>query len=59
MIEFKIADKFNQLEKRAEDALLQIEEKGYARELQDDGYATVIKYGIAFMGKDCVVKMQE
>ena len=59
VIEFKIADKFNQLEKRAEDALLQIEEKGYARELQDDGYATVIKYGIAFMGKDCVVKMQE
>ena len=56
---YKIADKFNQLEKRAEDALLQIEEKGYARELQDDGYATVIKYGIAFMGKDCVVKMQE
>ena len=51
VIEFKIAEKFDQLEKRAEDALLQIEQRGYARELQDDGYATVIKYGIAFLGK--------
>lgn len=59
VIEFKIAEKFDQLEKRAEDALLQIEQRGYARELQDDGYATVIKYGIAFLGKDCLVKMQE
>ena len=59
VIEFKIAEKFDQLEKRAEDALLQIEQRGYARELQDDGYATVIKYGIAFLGKDCLVKMEE
>jgi hypothetical protein len=24
-----------------------------------DGYATVIKYGIAFLGKDCLIKMKE
>lgn len=59
VIEFKIAEKFNQLEKRADDALQQIEERGYVRELNDDGYETVIRYGISFLGKDCMVKMAE
>ncbi len=35
-------------------ALAQIEEKGYARELEDD-YAQVICYGIAFFKKRCLV----
>jgi hypothetical protein len=39
--------------------LQQIEDKKYAQELNDDGYATVIKYGIAFFGKDCLIKMAE
>lgn len=59
VIEFKIAKKFNQLEKKADEALEQIEDRGYVLELQDDGYETVVKYGIAFLGKDCRVKMQE
>lgn len=59
VIELKIAEKFNQLEKRAEEALEQIEAKGYVRELQDDGYEMVKKYGIAFLGKDCLVKMKD
>ena len=59
VIEFKIAKKFNQLEKKADEALKQIQDRGYVLELQDDGYETVVKYGIAFLGKDCRVKMQE
>ena len=59
VIESKIAEKFNQLEKRAEDALQQIEDRGYVRELNDDGYETVIRYGISFHGKDCMVRMRE
>jgi hypothetical protein len=59
VIEFKIANKFSDLDKRADDALQQIEDKKYVQELNDDGYATVIKYGIAFFGKDCLIKMRD
>lgn len=57
VLEFKVADKFSQLEEKAEDALRQVEERQYAKELEDDGYATVYRYGIAFCGKDCLVKL--
>ena len=40
-------------------ALRQIDERDYARELEDDGYAMVYRYGIAFCGKDCVVKLAQ
>ncbi|MBD5134357.1 MAG: AAA family ATPase [Lachnospiraceae bacterium] len=59
VIEFKIAEKFDELDRRAGDALKQIEDRGYARELNDDGYGQVIRYGIAFHGKDCLVKLGE
>jgi hypothetical protein len=59
VIEFKIANKFSELDKRADDALQQIEDRKYVQELNDDGYETVIKYGIAFFGKDCLIKMKE
>jgi hypothetical protein len=59
VIEFKIANKFSDLDKRADDALQQIEDKKYVQELNDDGYATVTKYGIAFFGKDCLIKMRD
>ena len=59
VLEFKVAEKFNQLDKAADEALAQIEDRGYVKELEDDGYATVYRYGIAFCGKDCVVKLAE
>ena len=59
VLEFKVAKKFNELDKAVDRALEQIEDKGYAKELEDDGYATVYRYGIAFCGKDCVVKLAE
>lgn len=43
----------------ADKALLQIEDRKYARELEDDGYATVYRYGIAFCRKDCVIKLYD
>jgi hypothetical protein len=36
----RIANKFSDLDKRADDALQQIEDKKYVQELNDDGYAT-------------------
>ena len=59
ILELKVCRNFNELEKRADDALKQIEEKKYEMELKDDGYNNVIKYGISFFKKDCLVKICE
>lgn len=57
VIEFKVAGKFREMERRAQEALEQIENREYVRELNDDGYEKTGKYGIAFFGKDCVVRL--
>ncbi len=59
VIELKIAKDIDDLEKRAEDALKQIKEKGYDMELRSEGYKNIIKYGISFCEKDCYVKLGE
>lgn len=59
VIEFKVAKTFDDLERAADAAIRQIEERNYAAELHDDGYREVIKYGIAFFGKDCLIKIKE
>jgi len=59
VIEFKIAKNIDDLEKRADDALKQIKEKGYDMELRSEGYKNIIKYGISFCEKDCYVKLGE
>ena len=59
VVEFKVAKKLRDLEKKADEAIRQIEDRQYAAELLDDGYETVGKYGIAFCGKDCLVKFQD
>ena len=56
VIEFKIAGKFSEMEAKAEDALEQIEDRNYCQELFDDGYGTVICYGISFFKKRCLVR---
>jgi len=58
VIEFKIAKNIDDLEKRAEDALEQIENKGYDMELKSAGYKNIIRYGISFYEKDCYIKME-
>ena len=59
VIEFKVADKFEQLEQKAEEALQQIADRHYVEELRNDGYQNVIQYGISFFRKDCLVKIKE
>ena len=58
VVEFKVAQKYEDLDKKAEEALEQIEDKAYERELRDDGYASIVRYGIAFFGKNCEVKVR-
>ena len=59
ILELKAAKSFDELEKKADEALGQIEEKNYEAELRSDGYKNIIKYGIAFYGKDCLIKLGE
>ena len=45
------------MEKACLDALGQIEEKNYEQELRQQGYNDILKYGIAFYRKDCLVRV--
>jgi len=56
IIEIKVAKKPQDLEKECLLALAQIEEKKYIDELTYEGYTEIIKYGMAFYGKMCVIK---
>ncbi len=61
VIEFKKASKHNSedLEEAAQKALEQIDQKRYAHALHADGIKNVLSYGIAFMGKNVLVKLKE
>lgn len=56
IIEIKVARKFPQMEAMCDVALKQIEEKNYAAELTEEGYGQIIRYGICFCKKTCMVK---
>lgn len=57
VIEFKVAKRLKDLEAKADEALRQIEDRKYVSELEDEDYSTVSCYGIAFCGKECLVKI--
>lgn len=57
-IEFKVAKKLTELGAKTDEALKQIEDREYDRELLDDNYNFIRHYGIAFCGKECVVKVE-
>ena len=41
---------------KCDEALSQIEEKQYDAELIEEGYNNIVKYGITFYKKDCMIK---
>ena len=47
------------LEKSCNEALQQIKEKQYMKNLLDEGYQTVLCYGAAFRGKLCMIKLAD
>ncbi|CUO39863.1 Protein of uncharacterised function (DUF1703) [Clostridium disporicum] len=59
IIEMKVCDKPKELFTKPQDTLQQIEDKKYAYELNQSGYEDIIKYGMAFYRKDCIVKIKE
>ncbi|MCR5814003.1 MAG: ATP-binding protein [Desulfovibrio sp.] len=58
IIEVKRAGHYDDLDKAADEALAQIEEKKYAADLPPQ-IKTVINYGISFWKKECAVKVLE
>lgn len=58
VIEVKVADTAEQLNRKAKEALQQIQEHQYDAEFRTDGYKTFIHYGIAFYKKACLVLVE-
>ena len=56
ILELKVAKTYQELEKKCEEALRQIEEKKYEEGLRREGYKDILKYGVAFYKKECMVK---
>ncbi|WP_294157640.1 AAA family ATPase [uncultured Selenomonas sp.] len=56
VMEFKAVEKEEDLAQGAEDACRQIEGKAYAADLEAEGVQDIWKYGIAFCGKQVLVK---
>ena len=59
MIELKAVKRAGQMEKGAEEALRQIEEKKYDAGLYDLGYEECWHVGIGFCRKNCAVKIEK
>lgn len=55
-IEVKIASSEDRLETECQNAINQIEENQYARKIERSGFRKVVRYGIAFYKKECLVK---
>ena len=56
ILEIKVADTFSGLEEKCDEALRQIEEQRYEEPLRQEGYQDILKYGVAFYRKECMVK---
>lgn len=55
IFELKKADFFSEMENKCMEALQQIEDKKYAEEYLQEGYSGVIKYGVCFCRKSCLM----
>ena len=55
ILELKVASSFGNMEACCQMALQQIEERQYEADLRTEGYDTILKYGICFYKKECMV----
>ena len=58
ILEIKVARTYQELEKKCDEALRQIEEQKYEEGLRQEGYQDILKYGVAFYRKECMVKAE-
>ena len=56
IIEIKVAHTYQELDSKCDEALRQVEDQKYEEALKQEGYTDILKYGIAFYRKECMVK---
>ncbi len=56
ILELKVSDTFQGMEKECQKALEQIEEADYEAGLRAEGYSDIKKYGVSFYRKECMVR---
>ena len=56
ILELKITEDIDDMEKKCDEALEQIEKMQYEHELRKEGCQEILKYGICFFKKGCMVK---
>ena len=56
IIETKVSQTYDGLETKCDEALEQIETQKYDEALRREGYRDIVKYGVAFYRKECMVK---
>ena len=59
IIEIKVSKTYQGLTEKCDEALKQIEEQHYEETLRQEGYQNILKYGVAFYRKECMVKIQK
>ena len=59
ILELKISDTIQGMEKKCEEALTQMEEQKYESSLEEDCFQPILKYAICFFRKRCMVKKSE
>lgn len=59
IFEVKISKTYQELQKKCDEALRQIEMRDYAASLRQEGYQDILAYGVAFYKKECLVKKCE
>ena len=55
VLEFKVGKSLEELPQKAKEAIQQIVERNYEKELRDLGYVRMKRYGIGFFSKNCLV----
>lgn len=59
LLELKVADNVNGLEEGCKEALSQIENLHYDNDVREEGYTDILKYGICFYKKECLVMKED
>ena len=59
ILELKISDTIQGMDKKCEEALSRMKEQKYESSLEEDGYQPILKYAICFFKKGCMVKKAE
>ncbi|MEG2936412.1 MAG: PD-(D/E)XK nuclease domain-containing protein, partial [Clostridium sp.] len=58
ILELKVCTTPKEIFTKCDEALHQIEEKRYEDDLNEEGYEDILKYGMSFYRKDCLIKMK-